>query len=143
MIRFFSKEEEAVIVEAIRKAELATSGEVRVHVEVGAEAPAVSVAKRVFHHLGMHETADRNGVLILLAVDRREFAIIGDEGIDKVIPAGFWDSARDIMQRHFKEGEFTQGIELAIGEVGTQLKSYFPYQEGDVNELPDEISYGG
>ena len=143
MIRFFSKEEEAVIVEAIRAAELATSGEIRVHVEVGAEAPAISVAKRVFHQLGMNKTADRNGVLILLEVDRREFAIIGDEGIDKVVPPNFWDGTRDIMQRHFRKGEFTRGIELAIGEVGAQLKAYFPYQKDDVNELPDEISYGG
>jgi len=143
MIRFFSKEEEAVIVEAIRAAELATSGEIRVHVEVGAEAPAISVAKRVFHQLGMNKTADRNGVLILLEVDRREFAIIGDEGIDKVVPPDFWDGTRDIMQRHFRKGEFTRGIELAIGEVGAQLKAYFPYQKDDVNELPDEISYGG
>jgi uncharacterized membrane protein len=142
MIKFFSKEEEALIVESIRKAELATSGEIRVHVEVGAEAPAISVAKRVFFQLGMDKTSDRNGVLILLEVDRREFAIIGDEGIDKVVPADFWDSTRDIMQRYFREGEFAKGIELAIGEVGTQLKTYFPYQSDDVNELPDEISYG-
>jgi len=142
MIKFFSKEEEALIVGSIRKAELATSGEIRVHVEVGAEAPAISVAKRVFYQLGMHKTSDRNGVLILLEVDRREFAIIGDEGIDKVVPPDFWDSTRDIMQRHFREGEFAKGIELAIGEVGTQLKTYFPYQSDDVNELPDEISYG-
>ena len=142
MIKFFSKEEEALIVESIRKAELATSGEIRVHVEVGAEAPAISVAKRVFFQLGMDKTSDRNGVLILLEVDRREFAIIGDGGIDKVVPADFWDSTRDIMQRHFREGEFAKGIELAIGEVGTQLKTYFPYQSDDVNELPDEISYG-
>ncbi|TXF88807.1 TPM domain-containing protein [Neolewinella aurantiaca] len=143
MIRFFSKDEEAVIVAAIRRAELATSGEIRVHVEVGAEVAAISVAKRVFHQLGMDKTADRNGVLILLEVDRREFAIIGDTGIDKVVPSGFWDSTRDIMEQHFRKGEFTRGIELAIDEVGAQLKTYFPYQTDDVNELPDEISYGG
>lgn len=143
MIRFFSKEEEALIVKAIRKAELATSGEIRVHLEVGAEAAAMSVAERVFHRLGMDKTADRNGVLILLEVDRREFAIIGDEGIDQVVPSGFWDSTRDIMQQHFRRGEFARGIEQAVGEVGSQLKAYFPYQTDDVNELPDEISYGG
>ncbi len=142
MIKFFSKDEEALIVESIRKAELATSGEIRVHVEVGAEVAAISVAKRVFFQLGMDKTADRNGVLILLEVDRREFAIIGDEGIDKVVPPNFWDGTRDIMQQHFRSGEFAKGIELAIGEVGIQLKEYFPYQSDDVNELPDEISYG-
>ena len=143
MIKFFSKDEETLIVDSIRRAELATSGEIRVHVEVGAEAPAISVAKRVFHQLGMDKTADRNGVLILLEVDRREFAIIGDEGIDKVVPASFWDSTRDVMQTHFRAGDFARGIELAVAEVGDQLKAYFPYRSDDVNELPDEISYGG
>lgn len=142
MVKFFSKDEEATVVEAIRQAELATSGEIRVHVEVGADAPALDVAKRIFNQLGMHKTADRNGVLILLEVDRQEFAIIGDEGIDKFVPADFWESERDLLQQHFRKGEFAQGLALAIGQVGEKLKKYFPYQEDDINELPDTISYG-
>ena len=142
MVKFFSKDEEAAIVAAIRRAELATSGEIRVHLEVGAEAPALDVSKRIFHQLGMDQTADRNGVLILLEVDRREFAIIGDEGIDKVVSEDFWDTERDVMQQHFRRGEFARGIELAIEQVGAKLKQFFPYQTDDVNELPDEISYG-
>ncbi len=143
MVKFFSKAEEVTIVEAIRRAELATSGEIRVHIEMGAEAPAIPVATRIFRELGMDKTADRNGVLILLAVDRREFAIIGDEGIDKVVSEDFWDTERDVLQHHFRKGEFAQGIALAIEQVGAKLKQFFPYQSDDVNELPDEISYGG
>ncbi|WP_253931992.1 TPM domain-containing protein [Lewinella sp. W8] len=142
MVRFFSPEEEAQIVAAIRRAESMTSGEIRVHVEVGATAPALSVAKRVFYQLGMEKTKDRNGVLILLEVDRREFAIIGDEGIDRVVPEDFWDTERDVLQQHFRRGEFATGIEKAIEQVGTKLKKFFPYQTDDENELPDSISYG-
>ena len=80
-------------------------------------------------------------MLILLAVDRREFAILGDEGINKVVPEDFWDTERDLMQQHFKRGEFATGIEKAIEQIGTKLKQYFPYQSDDVNELPDAISY--
>ena len=141
MVRFFNTEEEATIISAIREAELATSGEIRVHVEVGARKPALEVAKRTFRELGMEKTQDRNGVLILLAVDRREFAIVGDEGINKVVPEDFWDTERDLMQQHFKRGEFATGIEMAIQQIGVKLKQYFPYQTDDVNELPDEISY--
>ncbi|WP_420457704.1 TPM domain-containing protein [Neolewinella sp.] len=141
MVRFFNKEEEATIVAAIQAAELATSGEIRVHVEVGARRPALEVATRTFRELGMEKTQDRNGVLILLAVDRREFAIIGDEGINKVVPKDFWDTERDLMQQHFKQGEFATGIEKVIEQIGTKLKQYFPYQSDDVNELPNAISY--
>ena len=141
MVRFFNKEEEARIVAAIREAELASSGEIRVHVEVGAKQPALQVAQRIFGELKMHETQDRNGVLILLAVDRREFAILGDEGINKVVPEDFWDTERDLMSTHFRKGDFATGIELAIQQIGVKLRKFFPYQTDDVNELPDEISY--
>ncbi len=128
--------------QAIRRAERATSGEIRVHVEVGAEAPALAVAQRVFLQLGMNKTKDRNGVLILLEVDRREFAIIGDEGINQVVPEDFWDTERDLLQQHFRRGAFARGIELAIEQVGAKLKQFFPHAADDVNELPDTISYG-
>ncbi len=142
MVKFFSAEEEALIVAAIRRAERATSGEIRVHIEVGAKAPALAVAERVFSDLKMHETKDRNAVLILLEVDRREFAIIGDEGIDQVVPENFWAAERDLMQEHFKRGAFVQGIEAVIDQIGKKLQEYFPYASDDVNELPDTISYG-
>ncbi len=141
MVKFFNPEEESRIVSAIRGAERATSGEIRVHVEVGARKPALEVATRVFRQLKMEDTQDRNGVLILLAVDRREFAIVGGEGINKVVPEDFWATERDLMQQHFKKGDFATGIEQAIQQIGTKLKQYFPYQTDDVNELPDEISY--
>lgn len=143
MVKFFSAAEESQIVDAIRRAENNTSGEIRVHVEVGAQAPALAVAQRIFRELGMDKTKDRNGILILLAVDRREFAIVGDEGIDKSVSRDFWDEERDLMQRHFRKGEFAEGIALAIQQVGAKLKQFFPHQDDDLNELPDEISYGG
>ena len=143
MVRFFSPDEEARIVSAIQIAENNTSGEIRVHVEIGEIKPALDVAARVFKELGMDKTADRNGVLILLEVDRREFAIIGDVGITKVVPDNFYDEERDILQQHFRRGAFAEGIALAIERVGANLKKYFPYERDDVNELPDEISYGG
>ncbi len=142
MVTFFSPAEESRIVTAIRLAELATSGEIRVHVEVGATEPVLELTTRIFAELHMHETADRNGILILLAVDRREFAILGDKGINAVVSDGFWDEERDILQQAFRRGDFTGGLETAIQQVGAKLKQFFPYQTDDINELPDEISYG-
>ena len=42
----------------------------------------------------------------------------------------------------FKKGAFCEGICEVIRQVGEKLKSDFPVEDGDVNELPDEISYG-
>lgn len=145
MINFFHPDEEARIIEAIRLAELGTTGEIRVHLETDAKVDAITESRQVFRQLGMHETRLRNGVLILLELNRQEFAIIGDEGIDKVVDDNFWDAERDLMQKHFRNRDFTLGLVLVIGRIGEKLKKHFPYTAGgddqNPNELPNTISY--
>ena len=143
MVRFFSQEEEAAIIAAIQRAERKTSGEIRVHVEKQCRGDILQEAVRVFKKLKMDRTALRNGVLILIAPENRSFAIIGDEGIDAVVPVGFWDKERDIMRDYFRQGAYGSGVCAVIDEVGEKLRAHFPVQEGDKNELSDEISYGG
>ena len=140
--RFFPDADEARIVAAIRAFERRTSGEIRVHVERHLRRPPVDEAVRVFERLGMDATAERNGVLILLAPEEHAYAIIGDRGIDAVTPAGFWDEARDAMRPRFAAGDFVGGLEVGIALAGEALAEHFPYRDDDVNELPDEISYG-
>jgi uncharacterized membrane protein len=89
----------------------------------------------------MHQTRLRNGVLIYLATVDRKFAIIGDAGINKVVPDDFWDSTRDDMLNHFKYGNLVEGIVTGLKIAGDQLKKYFPYRTGDHNELPDDIAF--
>lgn len=129
---------------AIQTAELNTSGEIRVHIdkELKPNTPVFDRAKEVFEQLNMHKTAQRNGVLIYLAIQSKQFAIIGDSGIHAVVGDQFWDSVRNQLVKHFKAGEFTAGIEYAILETGQKLKQFFPYQSNDVNELSNEISMG-
>lgn len=141
MIKFFNKEEEDRIVAAITAAEQQTSGEIRVHLTKRPQKDVFQDALRIFHQLGMHETAQRNGVLILLAPGARQFAIIGDEGINKVVPAGFWEAERNLMQEHFRRQAYGEGVALVIQQVGEKLKTFFPRQDDDINELSDEISY--
>lgn len=141
MIKFFTPADEERIIAAIQEAERQTSGEIRVHLEKKTKKDVMKDALRTFHRLGMHKTKQRNGVLILLAPEQRQFAIIGDEGIDQVVPDGFWAEERDIMQEHFRRGAYADGLIEVIRGVGDKLKTYFPYEDDDVNELSDEISY--
>jgi len=140
--KFFSTAEEAMIVQAIQSAEHRTGGEIRVHIESKCKGNVLDRAAWLFKSLKMHETALRNGVLIYLSTNDRKFAIIGDSGINAVVPAGYWDDVRDLMIGNFSKGELVQGFVLGIEKVGEKLKEFFPYQEDDINELPDEISYG-
>jgi uncharacterized membrane protein len=137
---FLSTEEEKDIIEAIQNAEKNTSGEIRVHIEQSSKEDAYKRAVEVFHSLKMNDTKLRNGVLIYLAVADKTFAIYGDEGINTVVADNFWDTTRDTIQQHFKSGNFKQGLVEGIKEAGIQLKTYFPWQQDDANELSNEIS---
>ncbi len=140
-ITILNKEEDRRIVEAIRQAEKNTSGEIKVHIENRCKGDVEERSLFIFKHLKMNQTKQRNGVLIYLAVKDHKFAILGDEGIDKVVEDGFWCDVKDLMLSHFKEGRFTEGLEQGILRCGEKLKAFFPYQSDDVNEIPDDISY--
>ncbi|MCA1741061.1 MAG: TPM domain-containing protein, partial [Bacteroidales bacterium] len=124
---FFTREQQEAIVRAIGEAEHATSGEIRVHIETSCKADVLDEAAWLFRKLGMHRTADRNGVLIYLALKERRFAIIGDTGINAMVPPGFWDIIRDHMNQRFSEDLFTEGLTEGIIMTGEQLKEHFPY----------------
>ena len=110
--------------------------------ESKAGADVLGRAKEVFEQLGMAKTALHDGVLIYLAIKDRKFAIIGDSGIDQVVPEGFWDDTKEKMQALFKESRFADGVCLGIELSGEHLAQYFPYASGDVNELSNDISMG-
>jgi uncharacterized membrane protein len=139
---FFSGEQKSEVVKAIQAAEQNTSGEIRVHVENNCKGETLDRASFVFAKLNMHKTEQRNGVLIYLAIKDKKFAIIGDEGINKVVPENFWDNTKEVMKENFVKGNFCEGLCLGIKMAGEQLKQHFPYQSNDVNELSDEISFG-
>jgi uncharacterized membrane protein len=139
---FLTQEEEQAIVEAIRVAEKNTSGEIRVHIEKTTSMDAFDRAMEVFHELKMDETQLQNGVLIYLAVVDKKFVICGDKGINELVANDFWDTTKEIMKNHFKNGNFKQGLIDGILMAGEQLQKYFPWQKGDTNELSNEISKG-
>ena len=140
-ITILNHEEDRRVVEAIKQAELNTSGEIKVHIENRCKGDVEQRSLVVFDKLKLNETQLRNGVLIYLAVKDHKFAILGDEGINKVVEDGFWNDVKDLMAAAFKEGRFAEGLEQGIQRCGEKLKTYFPYQSDDINEIPDDISY--
>ena len=137
---FIASLDQARIVSAIGAAEQRTSGEIRIHIQpkiLGADLR--DLAERTFERLGMTKTALRNGVLLFVASEDRQFVILGDNGIDEKVPAGFWDDIAAKLTIRFKDGEFTDGIVDAIGAIGEHLATFFPRATDDVNELSDDI----
>jgi uncharacterized membrane protein len=138
----FTAQQQELIVAAIKVAELNTSCEIKVHIEKKCKEEVLDHAAFMFDQLEMEKTGLRNGVLIYLALEDRELAILGDTGINLKVPKNFWDATRDVMIHHFKEGEFAEGIANGIQLAGEQLKEHYPYQSDNVNELSDDISFG-
>ncbi len=139
---YFTQHQIDDITTSIKSAELDTSGEIRVHIEEVCKGDVLDRAAFLFKKLEMHKTELRNGVLVYLALKNRKFAIIGDAGINAKVPVDFWDKAKGIMLNHFRDGLFSEGLCQAILLAGEQLKVHFPHQQDDINELPDEISFG-
>lgn len=139
---FLTSKEEEEIVEAIRIAECDTSGEIRVHIEQKCDTDVYEHALEVFHTLKMDNTIQRNGVLIYVAVDNKTFVIFGDQGINNIVGADFWNSTRDKIATQFKTGNFKQGIVNGITEAGKALSKHFPWHHHDKDELDNAISKG-
>lgn len=138
--RFFSEEEQLAIRRAIEAAEAGTSGEIRVHLDRRCPGDPLEAARAWFDKLGMRDTAGRNGALLYLAIADRKFALYGDQAIDGILPAGFWDALRDAMVAEFTRGRFVEGIAGAIAAIGEALKTHFPHATDDKDELADELS---
>jgi len=138
----FNSSEKKQIVAAIAAAEMRTSGEIRVHTEPRCRGDVLERAAVVFAKLEMHKTEKRNGVLIYLAFEDKRFAIVGDKGINDVVPVDFWDTTKEEMTKYFKQGQFQAGVIYGINESAKHLATYFPHEAGDKNELSNEISEG-
>jgi len=137
----FSDLEQDKIAAAIANAEKATSGEIRIAIDKHCTIDPFERATEYFTQLDMDKTSQRNGVLIYLAHADHKFAIIGDLGINRLVPADFWETTKIAMTAHFAKGDLAEGIIAGVALAGEKLALYFPPQVGDINELPNDIAY--
>jgi uncharacterized membrane protein len=149
----FSVTDLAGIKEAVRKAELETSGEIRVVVHSHCDPDLQSVedltarvyrqALREFGRHGMSNTRERTGVLVLLVMEERRFQILADTAINEKFSQDEWDALAAEAGHHFRERRFAHGVCFLVGEIGNKLAEFFPRRPDDVNELPDDVDMGG
>lgn len=140
--KFFTPEQQKAIQQSIANAELNTSGEIRVHIDDKCNEDVLDKAANTFHRLKMNKTQLGNGVLFYLAVSDQKFAILGDKGINEKVPSDFWMNIKETMLSHFKQQQFTEGLSKGIEMAGEKLKTHFPLQSDDKNELSNDMSFG-
>ena len=141
---FFTSKEQDGIVQAIQEAEKRTSGEVRVFIESKCKyVNPLDRAVDIFYGLKMDKTAERNAVLVYLAIRDHQLAIFADEGIHAKTGQDFWKNEVKLMLQHFNQENYATGIIHVINHIGEALFQHFPYlQDTDKNELPDDIVFG-
>jgi uncharacterized membrane protein len=138
---FFNHEEQKLLTDAIAKAELKTSGEIRVHLDNFCFGNELKKAGKTFMKLNMHQTKERNGVLIYIAAFSKKIAVTGDEGIHQKLGDQFWQTMVNDLIQQFKEKRKAQALADCIIKCGEQLGKYFPRDAADKNELSNEISF--
>jgi uncharacterized membrane protein len=141
---FFSKEENEMIVAAIRDSEKQTSGEIRVFIENKCRfIDPLDRAKEIFFQLKMDNTEHRNGVLYYVALKDRQLAIFADSGIHNAVGEQYWKDVVNRILLFFNKENYAKAIQEGVLKIGEALKTHFPYESStDKNELPDEIIFG-
>lgn len=141
--KFFTPEQQQLIVNAIQNAERCTSGEVRVFVESRCSyMDALDRAAEVFGEMEMYKTAERNGVLIYVAIKDHQLAVLGDEGIHQKVGNEYWNTEVQKMLRDFNREDYVHGIAVCVEDIGKALQHFFPYTAQDSNELSNDIQFG-
>jgi uncharacterized membrane protein len=139
--RLIGARDEARLLEAIRRAEQGSRGEVIVHVEHRCEGgDALARAARLYQTLGMHQTAADTGVLLYVAVKDRKAAVYAGQGIHGAAEPGFWQTVVDAVAAGCRRGALVAGLESALEHLGGLLRSAAPGEDLAGNELPDRVS---
>ncbi|HEY9167384.1 MAG TPA: TPM domain-containing protein [Candidatus Kryptonia bacterium] len=142
--RIISRQELTNLSAQIAEIEKNTSAEIRVVVRhrkhwSERKLTARQVAEREFVLLGMSKTDNRSGILVFILVSERQFELLADSGVVKVLPDEYWTSVAQKLSEHFSKSNFYHGLTMSLSEIGTILKDKLPAAGGKSNELPNDI----
>lgn len=144
LYRFFNDDDFLDISNKIKKMELITAGEIRVAIKdhpprLKGKKPIDKLATEEFYKLGMATTRDKTGILIYILLERREFYILADSGINEKVEQTTWDNISKEMELEFKQGRYLKGILSTLDKVGNILGEFFPIKADDTNELSNKV----
>lgn len=97
-------------------------------------------ALRSFYLQGLHHTKQANGVLIFISMLERKVWILGDRGVNAVIPPEQWQELASTLASGIRAGRLMESLAQTIHCIGDILHHHFPYHPDDTNELPDLLS---
>ena len=104
---------------------------------------ATSVAEeqafQEFYANGLHKTEAATGVLIFVSLLEHRVIVMADEGINAKVNDTFWDKTDDAILRGIGKNSLRDGLIAGIDHAGDCLAEFFPWVDGDRNEIPDRL----
>ena len=145
--RQFGTDELDEIEDAVRKAELGHSGEIRFAIESRLNPISVLFgqtarlrAVEVFSHLRVWDTEKNNGVLIYLLWSERNIEVIADRGLNSLVKTEEWEQVCRSIEHHLKESVPHRAVIEGVSEVGQILASHFADSDISGDELSNRPS---
>jgi putative membrane protein len=109
-------------------------GDRRLDLRARQRAEAAFIGEEVF------ATRDRTGVLILVALFERRVVVLGDAGINRVVPEGAWQGIVDDVVRGVRDGRAAEALIQAIGDCGRLLEAHrLDIRPDDIDELDNQL----
>ncbi len=151
---FLTADQMSEIADSISMAETMTSGEIRVLVVAASSIlPLFSKKERraalrrravkEFAKLGIQNTRDKTGVLIMVSLEERMVQVLAGSGINSVVPESTWPAMVQCITEGIKQGNPARGISMAVTDIGKMLSENFPAKLDDSDELPNEVVIKG
>ena len=98
-------------------------------------------AHKLFRKYGLHKTAQRNAVMILVDTRSRELLIYGDDAVHQRVDEMFWSDVRDAMVEELRAGRLADALATGIRLVGEKLALLFPAVADDRNEIANDVIF--
>ena len=92
-----------------------------------------------FLSLGIHETQDRTGILILVALADHVAEVVADPKIHAHVGCAAWHAVCEHVIDGARGGRLADGIMDGVAEAGRVLATHFPPRADNANELPDHV----
>ncbi|MGD9699915.1 TPM domain-containing protein [Acinetobacter sp.] len=143
--RYFSKQDQAAIAQAVTEAECGHVGEIQVVIEGYLPVKQAYFqntrmrARQLFAELGVWDTEYNSGVLLYLNLCEHKVEIVIDRGIKQATTQQVWDQICQHIIQLLQQKQFKQGVIEGVTEIGQVLDQYYDRKIDDLkNELGDK-----
>ncbi|MGE8684874.1 MAG: TPM domain-containing protein [Acinetobacter sp.] len=140
--RFFNKQDQQAIAQAVTEAEHGHVGEIQVVIE--GHIPSNQAyyqntrarAEQLFAELGVWDTEFNSGVLLYLNLCERQVEIVIDRGIKNATEQNIWDGICQRIIQHMQKEMYRTAMTEGVKEIGNVMDEFYAGKSVDrANEL--------